>query len=172
MSGIVRRIDDLGRIVIPKEIRRSLKIKDGDFLDIDVENDKILLNRYSNFLDIENFLNKLLESLGEKIMKDIIIFDNYKIVSQYKRKIKNIIGKEIGTEITELMDSRKNNYNFSSVIKVDDKEINGNYLFGSIIPNGDVIGGILIYNDVNNFDENDRFVLDLLQKTLTKYIEE
>ena len=172
MSGIVRRIDDLGRIVIPKEIRRSLKIKDGDFLDIDVENDKILLNRYSNFLDIENFLNKLLESLGEKIMKDIIIFDNYKIVSQYKRKIKNIIGKEIGTEITELMNSRKNNYNFSSVIKVDDKEINGNYLFGSIIPNGDVIGGILIYNDVNNFDENDRFVLDLLQKTLTKYIEE
>lgn len=172
MSGIVRRIDDLGRIVIPKEIRRSLKIKDGDFLDIDVENDKILLNRYSNFLDIENFLNKLLESLGEKIMKDIIIFDNYKIVSQYKRKINNIIGKEIGTEITELMDSRKNNYNFSSVIKVDDKEINGNYLFGSIIPNGDVIGGILIYNDVNNFDENDRFVLDLLQKTLTKYIEE
>ena len=172
MSGIVRRIDDLGRIVIPKEIRRSLKIKDGDFLDIDVENDKILLNRYSNFLDIENFLNKLLESLGEKIMKNIIIFDNYKIVSQYKRKINNIIGKEIGTEITELMDSRKNNYNFSSVIKVDDKEINGNYLFGSIIPNGDVIGGILIYNDVNNFDENDRFVLDLLQKTLTKYIEE
>ena len=93
MSGIVRRIDDLGRIVIPKEIRRSLKIKDGDFLDIDVENDKILLNRYSNFLDIENFLNKLLESLGEKIMKDIIIFDNYKIVSQYKRKINKIIGK-------------------------------------------------------------------------------
>ena len=52
MSGIVRRIDDLGRIVIPKEIRRSLKIKDGDFLDIDVENDKILLNIYSNFLNI------------------------------------------------------------------------------------------------------------------------
>ena len=70
------------------------------------------------------------------------------------------------------MYSRKNNYNFSSVIKVDGKEINGNYLFGSIIPNGDVIGGILIYNDVNNFDENDKFVLDLLQKTLTKYIEE
>ena len=57
MSGIVRRIDDLGRIVIPKEIRRGLKIKEGESIDIDVLEDKIILKRYSNFLDIENYLN-------------------------------------------------------------------------------------------------------------------
>ena len=56
-TGIVRRIDDLGRVVIPKEIRRTLRIRDGEALEIEVRDDNIVLKRYSSFGDIQSFLN-------------------------------------------------------------------------------------------------------------------
>ena len=46
-TGVVRRIDDLGRIVIPKEIRKTLRIKDGESVEIFLENDNIVLKKYS-----------------------------------------------------------------------------------------------------------------------------
>ena len=52
--GIVRRIDDLGRIVIPKEIRNTLRIKSGDNLDVMVYDNKIILQKFSNVAKVEN----------------------------------------------------------------------------------------------------------------------
>lgn len=60
-TGIIRRIDDLGRIVIPKEIRRSLAIKEGDPLEISLENNKICLERYqTGNIDV---LNTVIENI-------------------------------------------------------------------------------------------------------------
>lgn len=60
-TGIIRRIDDLGRIVIPKEIRRSLAIKEGDPLEISLENNKICLERYqTGNIDV---LNTIIENI-------------------------------------------------------------------------------------------------------------
>ena len=53
-TGIVRRIDDLGRVVIPKEIRRQLRIKEGDSLEIFLEGNKVCFEKYSP-IDAENW---------------------------------------------------------------------------------------------------------------------
>ena len=53
-TGVIRRIDELGRIVIPKEIRKNLRIKNGDSLEIFLESDNIILKKYSQLETIEN----------------------------------------------------------------------------------------------------------------------
>ncbi len=172
MSGIVRRIDDLGRIVIPKEIRRGLKIKEGESIDIDVLEDKIILKRYSNFLDIENYLNILVDFLGNSIKKDILIFDNTKIVTLHRENFDNVQDELLSDDILDLLQSRRENYEYMGTIAIKEKKYNGSFIFSSIIPNGDVIGGILIYSKDSVFTEKDYFSMNLLRKTLKKYIEE
>ena len=73
-TGVVRRIDDLGRIVIPKELRRTLKIRDGEYLEIYVEDENVILKRYSSFSDIKNVCDRIVSSinLDDKI---IVIID-------------------------------------------------------------------------------------------------
>ena len=54
-TGVVRRIDDLGRIVIPKEIRKSLRIKDGESLEICLDSDNIVLKNYAELNNLGDF---------------------------------------------------------------------------------------------------------------------
>ena len=172
MSGIVRRIDDLGRIVIPKEIRRSLKIKNGEALEIESNNQNIVLKRYSDFLDIENMIDNITSVCGKLINKDILVFDGKNIISQYKVDIEDIKHKDISDELYKLISSRKSNYNYKGSLKITG-EIGeeGNFLFTSIIPNGDVIGGVLIYSK-SSLDNNSEMILKILNDILEKYIEE
>ena len=62
-SGIIRRIDDLGRIAIPKEIRRVLRIHEGDSLEISIENGKVVLEPYIPTGDYKQAINKLIENI-------------------------------------------------------------------------------------------------------------
>lgn len=64
-TGIVRRIDELGRVVIPKEIRRTLRIKDGDPLEIFTERDELMLKKYSPIAALEKFSEGTARSLSE-----------------------------------------------------------------------------------------------------------
>ena len=64
-TGIVRRIDDLGRVVIPKEIRRTLRIKEGDPLEIFTERDELMLKKYSPIATLERFSKATARSLND-----------------------------------------------------------------------------------------------------------
>ena len=64
-TGIVRRIDELGRVVIPKEIRRTLRIKDGDPLEIFTDRDELMLKKYSPIATLEKFSEGTTKSLGD-----------------------------------------------------------------------------------------------------------
>ena len=172
MSGIVRRIDDLGRIVIPKEIRRSLKIKNGEALEIESNNQNIVLKRYSDFLDIENMIDNITSVCGKLINKDILVFDGKSIISQYKVDIEDIKHQDISDELYKFISSRKSNYSYNGLLKITGEvEEEGNFLFTSIIPNGDVIGGVLIYSK-DSLDNNSEMVLKILNDILERYIEE
>ena len=64
-TGIVRRVDDLGRIVIPKEIRRTLKIREGDPLEIYTEKDGgVIFRKYSPMGDLQEFASQMCEAIG------------------------------------------------------------------------------------------------------------
>lgn len=81
-TGIVRRIDDLGRVVIPKEIRRNLHLKEGDPLELFVEDGAVIFRKYS-FFNVEDYPRKiarLLEDVMEK--KDWALYDDYRQVTK------------------------------------------------------------------------------------------
>lgn len=170
-TGIVRRIDDLGRVVIPKEIRKSLRIKDGESLEIMVSDDKIILKKYSSIEDMYMLLNNLIISVNKIINKNIIIFDREKIICSTGNYTSELRGKRISENLYDLMINTKTNYSGNSMLFVDDEKNTYNYIFSSIIPNGDVVGGVLIFSD-QEITEKDKLFLNLIIDFFTKSIEE
>lgn len=172
-TGIVRRIDDLGRVVIPKEIRKTLRIKDGEALEIEVADDNIVLKKYSSFSDLESFLSIFIEEVNKILCKNILFFDTDRIIGGSSNIKKSYVDNHISDYISDLLNNRKVGYEDVNVELeiVKGQLISSNYLFSSIVPNGDVIGGILVFSD-EEINEQDRLFLNLIVETLTKYIEE
>ena len=103
-TGVVRRIDDLGRIVIPKEIRRSLRIREGDSLEIYSEGSEgITLRKYSQVETIESFINQYVDAIYSTSRKEIIVTDREKIIAAAGSFRKDIIGKRIDIRLEEKM---------------------------------------------------------------------
>ena len=81
-TGIVRRIDDLGRVVIPKEIRRTLRIREGDPLEIFVDRDgEVILKKYSPIGELGDFAQEYAESLYESTGHITIITDRDAVIA-------------------------------------------------------------------------------------------
>ena len=97
-TGIVRKIDELGRIVLPKELRKSLNINSGDDFQITIEENKIILEKYSR---LENFEEKI-----TKIINCFISVTNYKIYFVINDKIINS-NESIKDNISKLIQERK-----------------------------------------------------------------
>ena len=164
--GIVRRIDELGRIVIPKGIRESLRIKNGDTLEIYIEDENIILKKHSE-------LNKLLEIelaitnvLKEKLKSHILFTDKDKIIIDSKQKYTN---EKISNEFMEILNNR--NQIIEKTIYINEKiKEEGNILVNPIILNGDLIGSVIIISK-DEINENNIKMLDILTSFLIKYIE-
>ena len=172
MAGINRNIDELGRVVIPKEMRRSLKLKPGDSIDISVVNDKITLKKNNLFFDIDSFLNILLLNIGKSICKDIICCNNGIIVAQYNKETTRKIGSDISEELLEKIDTGEKTFFYSGSIVDDANEIfTGNILTEPIVPNGAPAGCIMLLSQ-NSFSKEDEEILKVLSRTLTEYIED
>lgn len=80
-TGVVRRVDDLGRIVIPKEIRRTLRIRDGESLEIFVDREMIALKKFSKMTNIEEISKQLADIIHSTIQKNILIADRDRFVA-------------------------------------------------------------------------------------------
>ena len=83
-TGIVRRIDDLGRVVIPKEIRRTLRIREGDPLEIYTEKDgEVIFKKYSPMGDLTEFAAQICESMGKNTGHIAAVCDRDAIIAVY-----------------------------------------------------------------------------------------
>lgn len=169
--GTIRRIDDLGRIVIPKAIRQSLRIKSGDNLEIFVEKEDIILSKHSELKKIEDIEIIIANILKEILKASVLITDKDKFIlvcGNVKQKYQN---KEISNEILEILENRqmivKEN---SNILLTKEYKENGNIVINPIIINGDVIGSIIIITK-ENLDESKIMAVSLLTTFLTKYIE-
>ena len=136
---IVRKIDDLGRIVLPKEIRNSLSINSGDDFEITIDNNKIILEKYSKldcFEDIiKNYINCFYVSDDNKIFITI----NDRIIYYNNEKVNNIISKLIKTRKV-----------YKNIIS-DNLILNGKIVIFPIVINSDLLGSIIL---VDNKDIN------------------
>lgn len=172
-TGVVRKIDSLGRIVIPKEIRRTLKIRDFEDLEILVDDDSIILKKYSVFKNFSNIMDNFVDIISSVLNKNIIVTDMNEVVSCNK-EISNIYkNSSISDDYIKILDKRsmlvtQSATNFKII---DSKDEFINYLFLPIIINGDVIGSLFLFsNDLIN--ENDKLIMKLVLKFLEKNIEE
>ena len=171
MSGIVRKIDDLGRIVIPKELRKSLNIKNSDDLEITITDDKIILEKYYRLKNLKNTLNKYFKMLDKFLDSDFVISDKENILLASK-EYSNLKDTKLSNKIIELLDYRKPvlENSFTSLKLTSDIELNKNYYFYPIIIDTDILGSIILFNN-KKIESKDVLVVDIFSYLLKEKIE-
>lgn len=106
-TGIVRRIDELGRVVIPKEIRRTLRIREGDPLELFTDRDELMLKKYSPIASIDQFARGSAKSLSEQSGYLAVICDTDGVLQASGQGKKSLTGKALSEKMSEIMSSRK-----------------------------------------------------------------
>ena len=174
-KGIVRRVDELGRIVLPREMRKMLNIRVGSKLEIGiVDNSKILLTKYSDMVSLKEYSDAVASAMAVSIEHDVLISDMEKVLSSNKRKYNN---KTLSDAVQELI------YNKEIVIKKqDDGSEMLEFFVGTanefccqlivpIIKDGDAIGAILVLATENKcFDDSSVKICKAFAKYLSDQI--
>ena len=167
-TGIVRRIDDLGRVVIPKEIRRTLRIRESDPLEIFTNNEgAIILKKYSPIGELGSFAKQYAESLSQVSGHVALIADRDQFIAAAGSNSKQIRGKNVSKELEEKMNSRETvcaSRGEKSYIGVMDNEVE-EYQHEVIIPiitQGDIIGAVVLLS-TNEGDDMDEVEMKLAQ---------
>ena len=107
-TGIVRRVDDLGRIVIPKEIRRTLRIREGDPLEIYTDKDGgVIFRKYSPMGDLQEFAAQMCEAIGSATGHIAAISDRDSIIALCGAPKRELVDKPNSAELEKLMEQRK-----------------------------------------------------------------
>ncbi|MDD7795056.1 stage V sporulation protein T [Clostridium sp. 'White wine YQ'] len=150
-TGIVRRIDDLGRVVIPKEIRRTLRIREGDPLEIFTDREGgVILKKYSPIGELTDFSKEYAESLQQSIGHIILIADKDAFISVSGVSKKDYIEKKVSSELEAIMEERKTILLGGGTGKVvplysdDDAGKYSTQVISPIIAEGDTIGAVVI----------------------------
>ena len=158
-TGIVRRIDDLGRVVIPKEIRRTLRIREGDPLEIFTDrNGEIILKKYSPIGELGAFAKEYAESLAKNAGHITCIVDKDQIIAVSGGGKKEFMEKHISPELEEVINNRnthianRSDSNFVPIIE-NDSDIYNHELITPIISEGDVFGAIVMLSDNQSMGE-------------------
>ena len=171
-TGVVRRIDDLGRIVIPKEIRRNLRIRDGESLEIFVDNNNVVLKKFSIMRNIDEYASNLVIALYSLIKKGIVITDGDSVIA-CSSNLKDLLNKPISDRMSACIRRRESiieKYNKELVI-TDDFSVDCKYVINSIVANGDSVGLVIIF-DKDEIGDDDMLIASLASKILSKSIEE
>lgn len=154
-TGIVRRIDDLGRVVIPKEIRRTLRIREGDPLEIFVAREgEVILKKYSPISELGHFATEYAEALYDSLHFPVFICDRDEVIAVSGESKKDYLNKSIGADLEEAIESRTNELvsdkKTVEIIRGNEEELES-YTVSTIIANGDPIGCVVVVS--KNGDE-------------------
>ena len=147
-TGIVRRIDDLGRVVIPKEIRRTLRIREGDPLEIYTERDgEVIFKKYSPMGDLTEAATQMCESISKNTGHIAVVSDRDSVIAVAGASKRDLLDKRNSQELEQLMEDRKT-YRYQSGdsrIRVSDNVEKYHLGVASpILSEGDVMGCVMI----------------------------
>ena len=150
-TGVVRRIDDLGRIVIPKEIRKVLRIKEGDPIEIFTGREgEVILKKYSPIGELSEFATGYAETLSKTTGHIACITDKDSVIAVSGGSKKEFLEQSLSPELEKLMEnkeiytSKENNQLSIPITQNDnkDRKYNSQVIY-PIISDGDVIGSVI-----------------------------
>ncbi|CDF20007.1 transcriptional regulator AbrB family [Clostridium sp. CAG:609] len=147
-TGVTRKIDELGRIVIPKEIRKNLGIRDGESLEIFTSDDSIILKKYYEVRRYEDLSSKLCELIKNIYNVDLVITDREKIITSSNKDI--VENSKLNNKFLEFIDNREMfiTKELSTInLGVD---ISGYFTIIPIIASSDSLGLVIIISDKLN----------------------
>ena len=174
-TGIVRRIDDLGRVVIPKEIRRTLRIREGDPLEIYTAREgEIILKKYSPINDLGEFAKEYAETLYETLGTPAIITDRDEVIAISGIGKKEYIGRRLTSFAEGFMDERTTTIEkMETTIEIvpGQSEQVKSYCVAPIVANGDPIGSIIVLSKVHFVGEVEVKVVEAAANFLSKQME-
>ncbi len=157
-TGVVRRIDDLGRVVIPKEIRRVHRIKEGDPLEIFTDKEgEIILKKYSPIGELTEFASSYAETLSKTTGHITCITDKDTVIAVSGGSKKEFLEKSLSKELEEVLENKevfKSKENNEIAIPITQNEgreriYNGQVVY-PIISDGDVIGSVILLSKEPN----------------------
>lgn len=178
-TGIVRRIDDLGRVVIPKEIRRTLRIRESEPLEIYTSREgEIILKKYSPIGEMTSFAKQYAESLSQVSGRTVLIADRDQFIAA-AGGCKAVVGKDVSKELEAQMEKRE------TVLTAKDEKgflplfenMSEEYVYEAICPilcEGDVIGvvALLEHDGKHKFGEVDQKLIQAAAGFLGRQMEQ
>ncbi len=165
-TGVVRKIDELGRIVLPKEIRRTLGIRDGENLEIFVDEKGVYLQKFSKLWDLKDMCDKLCQIVKNNLNLNIIIANREKIISS---SITDALNIKIDNFICELMENREE-YKSTESENFLLNSLKGYFIMKPIIVNADCLGMIILFKE-NTFLNWEEMVAGFLKDLFIHKIE-
>ena len=164
-TGIVRRIDDLGRVVIPKEIRRTLRIKEGTPLEIYTDREgEIILKKYSPIGELSTFAKEVLSQTTGMVS---CITDHDQVIAAAGQGSKEYVGKEISSELEEVIFAREMKLSGAQdrkKVAITTEQVKNSLaqIIQPIISSGDAIGSVILIG------KNDRETIGNSEKLLVQ----
>lgn len=164
-TGIVRRIDDLGRVVIPKEIRRTMRIREGDPLEIFTNKDgEVIFKKYSPIGELGDFASDYAETLSKTSGTAVVITDKDSIIAVYGVPKKELVEKRISEDVEKVLE-KKNVFSMDmsshgAMPVIDGAEKYFASVVAPIVSEGDTIGSVIMVS------ENERTNIGEVEKKL------
>lgn len=174
-TGIVRRIDDLGRVVIPKEIRRTLRIREGDPLEIFVDRDgEVILKKYSPISELSDFAKEYAEALYDSLGNPVLICDRDTYITVAGGSKKDYLNRNISDLVESTMEDR------NTILETQKTQISlvdgfteevQSYTVGPIVANGDPIGAVVIFSKESTLGEVEKKAVETAAGFLARQME-
>lgn len=161
-TGIVRRLDDLGRLVIPKEIRKQYRLKEGDSIEFFIENDKIVIQKFDVISKHLEEINIMVETL-ENLYENPVIFLQEEWLHLHDIKIEEVFYK---TMVLRRMVKFEN----EKVYEDDENRYNG--IMYPIVVNGDWFGAFVMIIQHENIADEDYQAMDAFSQLLSRQQEQ
>ena len=148
-TGIVRRIDDLGRVVIPKEIRRTMRIREGDPLEIYTDREGgVIFKKYSQLGDVSDFAGQLCDTISRLAGLPAVITDRDSCIAVGGVPRREVMDKRISGQVEQLMDERQAARVADRTVPLcEDGERYHVLVIVPILSEGDVLGSVMFVSD-------------------------
>jgi len=171
---LVGKVDGLGRVVIPKEIRNRINISENDYLEFFYNSEYMLIKKYSRLNEISNLLSEITDILSEYSNSEVLIIEKDNIVA-YSGIDKDLyINKKPSKSMIKSISRRESL--FEEYVKnleiIDGKNVNCSYINEAIVFNDEVLGLICLYNKEKKVSKEEYKLVKLVVKYISKYLDE